>query len=167
MNSDNRTILLVEDNEDDAFIFSRAYRLAQLAHPVQVTTDGEEALDYLLGEGEYSDRNKHPLPFLIFLDLKLPLKSGHEVLQVIRSDPKLADIAVVVLTSSGESRDITRAQELGANAFLVKPPTPAHLSSAVSFVRAQRETPGAAVPRIQGDLFTGTLSAGPVQAPSF
>jgi CheY-like chemotaxis protein len=148
MSLDDRTILLVEDNEDDAFIFSRAYRLAKLPHPVQTTTDGNEALDYLFGEGEYADRAKYPLPFLVFLDLKLPLKPGHEVLQAIRAEPALADLSVVVLTSSAEARDVTRAQEHGALAFLVKPPTAQHLAAAVSAVRARIEAPGSTFAKI-------------------
>jgi CheY-like chemotaxis protein len=158
MSLDDRTILLVEDNEDDAFIFSRAYRLAKLPHPVQTTTDGNEALDYLFGEGEYADRTKHPLPFLVFLDLKLPLKPGHEVLQAIRAEPALADLSVVVLTSSAEARDVTRAQEHGALAFLVKPPTAQHLAAAVSAVRARIEAPGSTFAKIPGDVFAATFS---------
>jgi CheY-like chemotaxis protein len=158
MSFDGRTILLVEDNEDDAFIFSRAYRMAKLPHPLQVTTDGKEALDYLLGDGEYANRAKYPLPFLVFLDLKLPLKPGHEVLQAIRAETALADMSVVVLTSSAEARDVTRAQENGALAFLVKPPTAQHLEAAVTAVRTRLETPGSVLPKIPGDVFATTFS---------
>lgn len=158
MSFDHRTILLVEDNEDDAFIFSRAYRLAKLPHPVQVVTDGKEALDYLLGEGAYTDRTKFPLPFLVFLDLKLPLKPGHEVLQAIRAEPALADLSVVVLTSSAEARDVTQAQEHGALAFLVKPPLAQHLAAAVAAVRLRLEVPGSTLPKIPGDVFATAFS---------
>jgi CheY-like chemotaxis protein len=160
MSFDDRTILLVEDNEDDSFIFSRAYRIARLPHPVQVATDGKEALDYLFGEGAYSDRAKYPLPFLVFLDLKLPLKPGHEVLQAIRSSPALADLCVIVLTSSAEARDVTRAHELGAWAFLVKPPSAQNLASAVRAVTSWMASPGTVAERIPGDMFSPALFTG-------
>jgi CheY-like chemotaxis protein len=160
MSFENRTILLVEDNEDDSFIFSRAYRMARLPHPVQVATDGKEALDYLFGEGAYADRVKYPLPFLVFLDLKLPLKPGHEVLQAIRSSPALADLCVIVLTSSAEARDVTRAHELGALAFLVKPPAAHHLASAVHAVTTWMALPDTAAERIAGDMFSPAIFTG-------
>ncbi|MEO6035484.1 MAG: response regulator [Verrucomicrobiota bacterium] len=83
---------------------------------------GQEAVDYLAGVGKYEDRAKHPLPSLIFLDLKLPFKHGLEVLQWIREQPFLDLVLVIVLTSSSEQRDIQQAYRLGARSFLVKPP---------------------------------------------
>ena len=157
MSLDHRTILLVEDNEDDVFIFSRAYRLAQLPYPVKVATDGREALEYLAGEGMYADREKFPLPFLMFLDLKLPLTPGHEILDVMRSSPVLADICVIVLTSSAETRDVTRAQELGAWAFLVKPPSAQHIACAVRAVTNWIASPDQTPERIPGDIFASAI----------
>ncbi len=149
---DGQTLLLVEDNEDDVFIFKRAYRQAQVGHPLQVVNDGEEAYDYLTGGGGFADRAKHPLPFLVLLDLKLPFKSGLEVLEAIRATPELERLCVVVLTSSAEERDIARARELGAQAYLVKPPTAAILQEILSAVRARLAgQPG--LPRVAGDFF--------------
>jgi CheY-like chemotaxis protein len=115
--------LLVEDNEDDAFIFRRMWRKAQLPDPVLHVADGQSAIDYLSGEGEYHDRKRFPLPEVIFLDLKLPGKHGFEVLEWIRTQSELKHTCVVILTSSGEERDLNRAFLLKADAYLVKPPS--------------------------------------------
>lgn len=115
-------LLLVEDNEDDVFIFQRAFRRAGLHDPLQVVADGQEAIDYLAGVGRYADRVAHPWPSLVFLDLKLPRRSGHEVLAWIASRPELPMLPVIVLTSSAELRDLQRSRELGALHYLVKPP---------------------------------------------
>lgn len=117
------TILLVEDDQDDVFIMQRALRLGKIANPLQVVRDGQEALDYLAGTGRYADRSQYPLPFLIFLDLKMPYLSGFEVLAWLRQQPLLEGIVVVVLTGSAEARDQDRAYALGARTYLVKPPT--------------------------------------------
>lgn len=153
MNLAGRTLLLVEDNEDDVFIFTRAFKQAQLTHPLQVARDGEEATDYLLGRGAFADRSKFPLPFLVLLDLKLPLKSGLEVLETIRETPALANLCVVVLTSSAEERDVVRAHELGAQAYLVKPPSTRPLLDAITAVKARLSgAPASAIPKISGNL---------------
>src|SRR4051812_33398951 len=92
--------------------------------PLQIVTDGQRALDYLSGAGEFSDRQKFPLPFIVFLDLKLPYIHGFEVLAWMRLHPELNRLVVVVLTSSPEEKDHERAYSLGARSYLVKPPTP-------------------------------------------
>lgn len=116
-------ILLVEDNEDDIFIMKRVLRLAQIKNPLQVVTDGQQALDYLSGLREFGDREKYPLPFIIFLDLKLPYLDGFEVLTWIKGQLELSSIVVVVLTSSAEEKDQQKAHALGARSYLTKPPT--------------------------------------------
>lgn len=125
MNPD--TILLVEDNEDDAFFMKQALKDAEIVNPLRTVEDGQQAIDYLSGRGPYADRQAHPLPMVVFLDLKLPLKSGHEVLQWIRSQPQFQKLVVIVLTSSNEPVDLNRSYQLGANSFVVKPPTPEQL----------------------------------------
>ena len=117
------TILLVEDYPNDVILIKRAFGKASIANPIQVVEDGEEAIAYFTGEGHYSNREKYPLPLLILLDLKLPRKSGHEVLEWLRSQPGLRRLTVVVLTASQQINDINRAYELGANSYLVKPVT--------------------------------------------
>lgn len=116
-------ILLIEDNEDDVFIMQRALKEARLTNPLAIVTDGRQALDYLSGAGEYADRTRHPLPFIAFLDLKLPYFSGFEVLTWIRQRPEFNSLIVVVLTSSSEPKDYEKAYALGARSYLVKPPT--------------------------------------------
>jgi CheY-like chemotaxis protein len=119
MNTD--VILLAEDDESHVELTLRSFRNGGLLNPVFVVSDGEEAIAYLAGEGKYADRATYPLPSLLLLDLKMPNKDGFDVLQWIRKQPALCRLRVVVLTSSGEIRDVNRAYELGANSFLVKP----------------------------------------------
>jgi CheY-like chemotaxis protein len=125
------TILLVEDNEDDVFLMKRALRVAGISNPLQIVEDGQAAIDYLAGAGAYADRARHPLPMIAFLDLKLPYKTGHDVLEWIRRQPHLDTLVVIVLTSSNEKVDLERAYTLGANSFVVKPPTTALLQKLV------------------------------------
>lgn len=133
-NQTNRTLLLIEDNEDDVFLMRRALRKSNINLPLQVVMDGQEALDYLAGANKFADRSLHPIPALVFLDLKLPYVHGFEVLQWIRSQEQLRDIPVVVLTSSPEDRDRQKAHALGARAYYVKPPSPEVLLQAMQFV---------------------------------
>jgi CheY-like chemotaxis protein len=119
-----KVILLVEDDENDVFFFRRAVAKAALELLLHVVSDGEQALQYLNGDGEYRDRVAHPLPDIIFLDLKLPYISGLEVLEYIRKQSAFHQVDVVVLTSSPEERDRKRAFELGAKEYLVKPAAP-------------------------------------------
>jgi CheY-like chemotaxis protein len=121
------TILLVEDEPSDVFLMKRALKGAQIVNPLQVACDGQQAIDYLSGDGKFSDRIQFPIPSIIFLDLKLPYKSGFDVLGWIRSQSHLDQTLVMVLTSSSEERDIAQCYKLGARTFLVKPPTPAML----------------------------------------
>ncbi len=123
----SETILLVEDSEDDVLFMKRAKTRAGIQSPMQVVQDGRKAMDYLKGRGAYADRQMHPLPLLILLDLKLPFVPGLEVLKWIRHEPGLETTLVVVLTSSKESTDIDQAYRYGANSYLVKPSNPTQL----------------------------------------
>jgi CheY-like chemotaxis protein len=120
-------ILLVEDNEDDAFLMKRALKSAGIVNPLCVAEDGQQAMDYLSATGEFADRAAHPLPAIVFLDLKLPLKGGLDVLAWIRKQTDLENLVVVVLTSSSEPSDLKEAYRLGANSYVVKPPTAGQL----------------------------------------
>jgi DNA-binding response OmpR family regulator len=107
-----------------------------------------------LGKGEFADRERFPLPFLVLLDLKLPLTPGLEVLQAMRAHPALSRMPVLVLTSSAETRDVDRARELGAQAFLVKPPVARVLANAVSAIQARSQSGQATrTSAIEGDMF--------------
>ncbi len=105
------TILLVEDDSNDVLLVKRAFKKAGIENPLKVREDGDSAQEYLEEEK----------PLLILLDLKLPRRSGLEILGWIREQPRLKRIPVIVLTSSMESKDIYKAYELGANSYLVKP----------------------------------------------
>lgn len=116
------TILLVEDDPNDILLTQRAFRKANLANAsMQVVSDGDAAVFYLSGRGEYADRERYPLPTLVLLDLKLPRRSGHEVLAWLRQQPELKRLPAIILTSSQENIDINHAYDLGANSYLVKP----------------------------------------------
>jgi CheY-like chemotaxis protein len=119
--ADTALILLAEDRDDDVILIRRAFKKANILNPLHVVGDGEEAIAYLKGEGQYANRAEYPLPDLLLLDLKMPRQSGFEVLSWIRQEPHLSGLRVVVLTSSDEIRDVNRAYQLGANSFLVKP----------------------------------------------
>ena len=122
MNLDTTDVLLlVEDNPNDVMLFRRALSKVGSATDLRVVRDGDQALAYLRGDGLFADRSLHQLPGLILLDLKLPKKSGHEVLEWLSKQPGLKAIPVVVLSTSQQAADITSAYELGANSYLVKP----------------------------------------------
>lgn len=115
------TVLLVEDDLNDIFLVKRAFKMAQLQNPLQVVTDGEEAVHYLGGQGKYADRDAFPLPRLIVMDIAMPRMTGFDVLNWIKHDGVLRRIPVIIVSSSDRPQDINRAYELGANAYMVKP----------------------------------------------
>ena len=125
----SRAILLVEDNEDDLFLMKRALRSARIVNPVIVVETGQEAMDYLGGAGKFADRDSYPIPAVVFIDLKLPFVFGHEVLAWIRRRKEFESLVVIVLTSSNEASDLNRCYSLGANSYLVKPPTAEQLEA--------------------------------------
>ena len=116
------TVLLVEDDLNDIFLVKRAFKMAHIQNPLQVVTDGQEAIAYLRGEGKYADRQAHPLPKLVVMDIKMPRKSGFEVLTWIKGDNHvLRRIPVIIVSSSDNPADINQAYEQGANAYMIKP----------------------------------------------
>jgi DNA-binding response OmpR family regulator len=115
-----RTILLVEDDENDVFLLQHAMQAAGIANPMWVARTGQEAIDYFQGAGKFANREVFPLPYLVLLDLKLPRVMGLEVLKWIRQPPGGATI-VVILSASSDETDIATAYRLGANGYLVKP----------------------------------------------
>jgi len=121
MDNKEFTVLLVEDDLNDIFLVKRAFKKAQIKNPLQVVTDGEEAIQYLRGEGKYANRQIYPWPKLIVMDIKMPRKTGFEVLEWVKHDGPLRRIPIVIVSSSNNPADINRAYELGANAYMVKP----------------------------------------------
>jgi len=118
---ESKTILLVEDNPDDEALTLRALKRNNILNEVIVARDGAEALDYLFARGAHSGRDSSKQPEVILLDLKLPKVDGLEVLQQIRQDERIRRLAVVILTSSNEERDIIASYDLGANSYIRKP----------------------------------------------
>lgn len=116
-------ILLVEDDPNDVLLVQRAFTRLNIVNNFQVVRDGEEAVDYLSGQGKFSDRRVYPLPALVLMDLKLPKKSGLEVLEWLKAQTGLKRTPVVMLTSSREATDVNNAYDLGVSSYLVKPVT--------------------------------------------
>jgi CheY-like chemotaxis protein len=116
-----RHVLLAEDDENDVFFMLRAFREVGLPNPIHVARDGQDAIEYLAGDGRYQDRKAFPFPALAILDLKMPRKSGMEVLSWLRRQPLLSALPVMILSSSVNQYDVERAYQLWVNAFLSKP----------------------------------------------
>jgi CheY-like chemotaxis protein len=114
-------ILLVEDDANDVVLIKRAFDRAAILNPLAIVRHGDDAVAYLEGTGGFSDRDQFPYPVIVLLDLKLPRRSGLEVLQWVKERPRLKRIPIVVLTSSKNDADVDRAYELGANSYIVKP----------------------------------------------
>jgi CheY-like chemotaxis protein len=131
-----KTILLVDDSENDIDLMRMAFRKAEVNSPLQEVHNGEEAITYLKGEGIYSDREKYPLPSVMLLDLNMPMKNGFDVLSWVRTQPALKRLATIILTASMRPEDVERAFDLGATSYLVKP---SNLETLVSTIRCLRD----------------------------
>jgi CheY-like chemotaxis protein len=129
-----KSILLVEDNDDDAWMTKLACERTGIPQSLHTVTDGEAAIKYLSGTGAYADRATHPLPDLVFLDIKLPKRNGHEVLEWLRGQPAFKNLPVVILTSSAEPKDVSRAYSLGVTSYLRKMSEPAEFGQAVRVI---------------------------------
>ncbi len=117
----NKVVLLVEDNPDDEALTLRALRKHNLANEIVVARDGQQALDYMFGEGEYANRDCSQLPQVILLDLKLPKVDGLQVLKKLRQNDQTRYVPIVVLTSSSQEQDMMQSYDLGANSYVRKP----------------------------------------------
>jgi len=114
-------ILLAEDDENDIYLMRQAFDTAGIANPIVVVQNGQEAVNYLAGEGDYAEREKHPLPGLMLLDLKMPWMDGFDVLAWLRKQRQFDGLPVVVMTSSNLQSDIDKSRELGVYDYRVKP----------------------------------------------
>ncbi len=114
-------LLLVEDNPDDEALAKRALKKAHSDSEIVVARDGQEALDFLFGLGKFQQRDHAIQPQVVFLDINLPKVNGLEVLKALREDERTASLPVVILSSSDENSDISKAYALGANSYINKP----------------------------------------------
>lgn len=121
MQQPSRTVLLVEDDPADVALLERAFEKAGINASLKIAGDGEEAQAYLAGHGPFADRARFPLPNLVLLDIKMPRRSGMEVLEWIRKQKEFRSLPVVMLTSSRQAVNLRLAYDLGANSYLVKP----------------------------------------------
>lgn len=121
MQDSDYTILLVEDQENDATLLKMAFTKNKILNPVQWVRDGLEAIAYLNGEGIYADRTLYPFPEVLLLDLKMPRMTGLELLAWIRDHPDFRVIPTIIMTSSRQDIDIEKAYNLGANTYMLKP----------------------------------------------
>jgi CheY-like chemotaxis protein len=115
------TILVADDDEYDIDFLRRAFAEAQISNPLQTAQDGQDAIDYLAGNGRYADRNAFPLPCLLLLDLKMPRKTGLDVLAWIAGQEALYALPVIMLSSSIHPADIAEAYHKGVSSFVTKP----------------------------------------------
>ncbi len=117
------TVLVAEDNPDDCRLTEEAWKETQFSHEIRFVHDGKELLDYLYNRGRFTDAETAPRPGVILLDLNMPRKSGGEALLEIKTDPSLARIPVIILTTSKASQDMLKTSMLGVNGFITKPGT--------------------------------------------
>jgi CheY-like chemotaxis protein len=136
MTDEARTILAVEDNDDDQFLLREAWKKVGLGNPLAIVSDGEQACDYLSGEGRYADRTRYPFPVMVLLDIKLPGKSGLEVLGWMREQERFKTLPVIMLTASTWPEEVVEAYSLGANSFVVKPSAAQELTDFVAGLRS-------------------------------
>src|SRR3954463_13604328 len=114
-------VLIVDDSENDLLLMRRAFKKAEFDLPYHSVAGGEQAIAYMCGEGEFHNREKHPLPTVMLLDLNMPGMSGFEVLRWVRGHPVFNRLCVIILSASMRKEDVETSFDLGANAFLVKP----------------------------------------------
>ncbi|HEV2393804.1 MAG TPA: response regulator [Verrucomicrobiae bacterium] len=129
-----KTVLQVDDDPNDVFLLRHAMTKVGVANPIQVASDGQQAINYLQGSGRFADREEFPFPCLVLMDLKLPYVMGLDVLRWIRQQPGMA-LTVLMLTASGSEADIVEAYRLGASGFLTKPSEASKLEEMVKAIK--------------------------------
>lgn len=147
------TLLQVEDDENDVVFLDLAMNQVCAEVSLQTAVDGDQAIAYLSGSGHYADRQAHPLPALMVLDLRLPKIPGLEVLKWIRQQPVFQELPVIILSSSDADADIETAYRLGANSYFVKPVNPSDLIKIVQYIRDRWLHPGTTTPPEEAPRF--------------
>ena len=159
----SRPVFYVEDDENDVFLMQHAFKQCGIPNPLLIATDGQEAIDRLAQWEQSGGATKHDLPCLIFLDLNMPRKSGHDVLRWIRNSQIIRNTVVIMLTSYSHDQDVQKAYSLGANAYVVKPSMLTALIETVTTIREfwlkQNITP-AALPALETAKLTPTRAMG-------
>lgn len=133
MDNQSKVILLAEDDPDDALIFGLMFERATLPHTLHTVRDGEQVIQWLSGTGPYADRGRYPLPDLLVLDLKMPVKTGLDVLEWMQSQKALQKLTSIILSSSDDQKDVERAYQLGTSKYFVKTP---QLRDVIQYLRA-------------------------------
>ena len=133
--SSNKTILIAEDSEQDLQMLLRAFQSSGVQNPVRIVHDGVEAIRYLSGDGDFSDREKYPFPSILLLDLNMPKKDGFAVLNYLEEHLLSSKLLKIVLTGLSDRRLIDKAYHMGANSFLHKPTRPEDLQNLVHFFK--------------------------------
>ncbi|MCK5074885.1 MAG: response regulator [Calditrichia bacterium] len=131
----NIPILLVEDDDVDIETVKRAFKKNKFTNPLYIAHNGEEAIQFLRNEGEYSDLQKCPRPSIILLDLNMPVMNGIEFLKIIKNDDKNKTIPVIVLTTSKEENDRIDSYELSVAGYIIKPVEFAKFVEAIKTIR--------------------------------
>ena len=117
------TIIVIDDDQNDQILIERALRKIGVTDPIHVLSDGAEAIEYMMGEGKYSNRQKYAYPTFILTDLNMPRKDGFAVLEFLKGNPEWAVIPTIVFSASCDTDDIKKAYMLGASSYHVKPRT--------------------------------------------
>ena len=134
--SNKQIVLVVEDDPNDQFLIERAFRKIGVTSPIQIVSDGAEAIAYMRGEGKFSDREKYSYPTFVITDLKMPGTDGFGVLEFLKNNPEWAIIPTIVLSASADLDDIKKSYMLGASSYHVKPPTQDQLRELLSVIHA-------------------------------
>ena len=130
------SILIADDDAQDTMLVRIAVEKAALGLRLETVGDGEEAIDYLMGRSQYADRQAHPFPSMLLLDLKMPRLSGFDVLDFVRREPGLRQLPIIIFSSSDDPKDIRRAYDAGANSYLCKPHANDDLSALLKALEA-------------------------------
>ena len=157
-----KTILQVEDDPNDVFFLHKAMKKMGVMNPIQVVSDGQQAIDYLQGAGKFVDRGKFPFPCLVLLDLKLPFVMGLDVLKWIRKECGAA-LPVIMMSASAQDEDIASSYRLGANAFVCKPSEARQLDDIVKAIKDFWLTHNA-LPQESESRMKGMVSLGSLQS---
>jgi len=132
--TDDIVILMVDDDPEDVFLTRHAFRKGKLANDFHSVSSGEEMLAYLRHENIFSDEDANPRPHIILLDINMPMMNGFEALEAMRADPAIADIPVIMMTTSREHVDVSRSYAAGASSYISKPVTPSAMMDVVEVI---------------------------------